>query len=474
MALGLILKGAIMRQGLRISFCLVCLLLAACDIRGLPVSPTPQGTTTVPTAISGTMSTPTGVASQPTSIIANATTIPTRTAQASTAVIPTVSAGSEGENEQVLEVEEDAATIRELQPKENVVETFITRDQLRTNLIRDIDEDYPQDEAKRDALELWLMRLSKDRSLDLHQLFIDLYTENIAGYYDSEEEKLFVLGDQKQLSPQARETLAHEFVHSLQDQHFDLDKLLPEDSPDDDKSLAIRSLVEGDATLAGYMYAYRYFTKEEFEEMLAESSNNPSDVIDSVPTYIRNSLLFPYDAGATFVSKLIEEGGFDRVNKALGDPPSSTEQILHPDKYMLTPRDEPLPVAIPPLTDTLGTGWTLTDSGTLGEFDFSEILRENGAGAPADSADGWGGGKYDLYENGNNAVLFIDSRWDTAGEADEFYNAMQETFVTAQSEGEKLWSEGGRYFGLRYSGDRVTLVTATDRKALDSALAVVK
>src|SRR5687768_756447 len=171
-----------MRQGLRISFCLVCLLLAACDVRGLPVSPTPQGATTGPTAISETISTPTGVSSQPPTITGNSTAIPSGTTQASTAVIPTVSAGNEGENEQVLEVEADAATIRELQAKEDVVETFITRDQLRTNLIRDIDEDYPQDEAKRDALELWLMRLSKDRSLDLHQLFIDLYTENIAGY----------------------------------------------------------------------------------------------------------------------------------------------------------------------------------------------------------------------------------------------------------------------------------------------------
>ena len=470
-----------MRQRLRISFYLVCLLLAACDVKGLPVSPTPQGTTTGPTAISETIPTPTEVSQQPNGGSGTATIIPSRTAQADTGVIPTVSAGSAGENEQVLDVEADVAAVRELKAKEDVTETFITRDQLRTNLIRDIDEDYPKDEAQRDALELWLMRLSEDRDLDLHQLFIDLYTENIAGYYDSEENKLFVLGDQKQLSPQARETLAHEFVHSLQDQHFDLDKLLPEDSLDDDRSMAIRSLVEGDATLAGVMYAYKHFTKEEFEEMVDESRNNPSDVIDRVPVYIRNGLLFPYEAGATFVGKLIEEGGFDRVNKALADPPISSEQILHPDKYLQTPRDEPLPVTIPPLTSTLGTGWTYKDTGTLGEFDFSEILRENGAGAPGgsldapvDSAHGWGGGKYDLYQNGTNALLFIDSRWDTAREAQEFYSALQETFVTAKSEGDKLWSDGGRYFGLKYSGDRVTLISSTDRKALDNALAAVK
>ncbi len=463
-----------MRQGLRIAICLVCLLLAACDVRGLPVSPTPEVTNLTATSVPEVITTPTEASQQATAGTERATTIPTRTVQTGTAVIPTVSAGSADEPEQISAVEAAVEEVRGLKPKEDVVETFITRDQLRTNLIRDIEKDYPKEEAERDAVLYWLMRLSKDRTLDLHQLFIDLYTENIAGYYDSTENKLFVLGDQKELSPQARETLAHEFVHSLQDQHYDLDKLLPEDSPDDDRSTAIRSLVEGDATLAGYMYAYKHFTKEEFQAMLEESSNNPSTVIDTVPTYIRDSLLFPYDSGASFVSKLIEEGGFDRVNRALEDPPISTEQVLHPEKYLQTPRDVPLPVTIPPLTSTLGSGWTFKHSSTLGEFDFAEILKENGAGAPADAADGWGGGEYDLYQNGNSALLFIDSRWDTASEANEFYNAMQETFQAAKSEGDKLWSDGGRYFGLKYSGDRVTLIASTDRKALDNALAAVR
>ena len=466
-----------MRQGLRIVICLVCLLLAACDVRGLPGSPTPLVTNPTAAATPEAITTPTKpttTSQQPTVGIPRGTAIPTGTAQASTAVIPTVSAGSEGEAGQIEAVEKAAEEVRGLSPKEDVVETFITRDQLRTNLIRDVEEDYPKDEATRDAVLLWMMRLSDNPKLDLYQLYIDLYTENIAGYYDSTENKLFVLGDQKQLSPQSRETLAHEFVHGLQDQHYDLDKLLPEDSPDDDRSTAIRSLVEGDATLAGYMYAYKNFTKEEFQDMLEESQNNPSTVIDKVPAYIRDSLLFPYDSGATFVSKLIEQGGFDRVDKALTDPPSSTEQILHPDKYLQTPRDEPLPVTVPPLTSTLGSGWKYTDGSTFGEFDFAEILKENGAGAPADAADGWGGGRYALYQNGDNALLVIDSRWDTASEARELYDSMQETFENAKSEGDKIWSEDGRYYGLKYAGDRVTLITSTDRKALDSALAAVK
>ena len=36
------------------------------------------------------------------------------------------------------------------------------------------------------------------------------------------------------------------------------------------------------------------------------------------------------------------QNGFESVNKALAYPPQSTEQILHPEKYLDSPRDEPI------------------------------------------------------------------------------------------------------------------------------------
>ena len=48
--------------------------------------------------------------------------------------------------------------------------------------------------------------------------------------------------------------LAHETIHALpQDQAFDLEKL-QESAKNDDQSLAIQALIEGDASLGGAVY----------------------------------------------------------------------------------------------------------------------------------------------------------------------------------------------------------------------------
>ncbi|HUP28050.1 MAG TPA: hypothetical protein VM409_06415 [Chloroflexia bacterium] len=441
----------------------------------MPVSPTPQvqipsSTEVSPTAtVSSLTESTTRTPQDDPSTLAS----PAATSGAVQTVFPTVATSAE-ENKQVQDVEAAASEVRGLTPKEDVPEEFITRDQLRSNLINDMKKDYSPQEAKDDALELWLLRLVDNRSIDLYQLYIDLYTENIAGYYDPKENKLFVLGDQQQLSPQSRETLAHEFVHGLQDQHYDLEKLLPDNSPDDDRSTAIRSLVEGDATLSGVMYAYKHLTKEEFQQLIDESRNNPSDVIDKAPAYIKDSLLFPYTTGADFVSKLIEQGGFDRVNKALADPPVSTEQIMHPDKYLEPLRDLPLPVTVPPLTSTLGTGWTFVEGSTLGEFDLLEILKANGTSSPDNVAEGWGGARYALYRNGNDGLVIVDSRWDSASEAKEFEDGLRETFQKVSTVGDIWKDSAGRFFGIKRIGDRLALVASTTDTSVQKALGEVK
>jgi len=448
------------------------LLLAACDSTGLPQAATPtvlvEATATTeavePTSTTRPAApTPTTVAAQPR---ATATTAAATTPEPEGTADPAAQA-------QITQIEEDTADLRGLQPKSDVPEIFINEDQLRANLVRDTEADYPADEAEDDARTLWLLRLTDDPALDLRKLYIDLQTEQIAGYYDPDKKELFVRKEEGGLSPLARQTLSHEFVHSLQDQHYDLTKMLPDDTTDDDRALAVRALVEGDATISGLLYAQAYMTEEEFNDMLAESAAAETAVLDKAPRYIRDSLIFPYEKGVEFIMAVGGLTSFRSIDQALKDPPASTEQIMHPDKYTGAQRDEPKPALMIALTGTLSSGWTMNDQGTMGEFDLSIILDENGASDASRASEGWGGGNYEYYRNGDQSLLMVNTSWDTKADADEFEAAMRETFAVSGEEGD-FWTDGRRLFALKRAGDDVWYGASTDRASLEKAMDAVK
>jgi hypothetical protein len=373
---------------------------------------------------------------------------------------------------QLTTIESEAATVRGLKPKTDVPEHFVSPAEMQADVKQQVISEYPQDEARQDALELWLLRLIDDRSLDLVQMQIDLLAEQVIGYYDIKQKELFVRNDQQPLGVEAQETLAHEFVHSLQDEYYDLEKLRPAHSHDSDRNAAATALMEGDASLAGILVAQKYMSQADYQLLIKQSQNAPTEQLDKVPPYFRDSLLFPYVQGAAFVIALYGAGGFAAIDQAFAHPPASTEQILHPEKYLTRTPDAPLPVTVPPLTASLRADWTLRDTNTLGEFALSELLKVNGVD-DAEATAGWGGGAYALYQGQSAAVLIAATRWDTAGDADEFAAALRRSFAAAQADG-PLWSDAGRFFGLQSSGDGVTFVAGTDRAAVEAALGASK
>ena len=422
------------------------------------VAVVPDTATSVPdtaTAVAATAeSTGTSVAAASDTPLAEATAEPTTLAQLAT-------------------IESEAATLRGLQPKRDVPEHFVSSAQIATNLKQEINDEYTPDEARRDALELWLLRLIPDRTVDLYQIQIDLLGEQVLGYYDPKTKELFVRNDQQPLGAEGQETLAHEFVHSLQDEYYDLQKLRPANSHSNDRDTAVTSLIEGDATVAGLQFAQRYMSAADMAELIQGSANSSTTVLDKAPAYIRDSLIFPYDAGTSFVLALQQRGGFAAVNKALADPPVSTEQILHPDKYLASRRDMPLTVSLPPLTSTLGSGWTIRNEDTLGESDLAALLRYNGVTSADSAAAGWGGAEFALYQDANVALVILGTRWDTAKDATEFETALRRSFPPNTAVG-NLWTSAARTYGLRHSGSSLTLISGTDPAAVQQALAVVK
>ncbi len=345
-------------------------------------------------------------------------------------------------------IEERVSELRGLETLKPVTKAFLTPEELRQRLEEDMD--YTAQEARDDVL-LYAAFDLMSRDVDLYSLLIDLQTEQIAGFYDPETKELYVIKSGAIPGALERSTFSHEYTHVLQDQHFDLEALgftdeASEKDSDSEQDFAVRCLVEGDASLLQQQYMLQYFELEELRELLDQVQATDSSVLDSAPAVIQESLFFPYEAGLAFVNALYSEGGWDAVDAAYADLPRSTEQILHRERY---PDDVPVEVTLPPLTDTLGSGWRLVDQDVLGEFGLQLYLGVQLSQADTEAAaEGWGGDRYAVYWRGDESgfVLALRLVWDTPQDAAEFFTRYVEFAEArfgagpARTEGEhRLW-----------------------------------
>lgn len=145
-------------------------------------------------------------------------------------------------------------------------------------------------------------------------------------FYSPELEKVFVRGTE--LTPALRVTLAHELVHVLQDQNFDLERLA---DLDDGEGSTLRALAEGDANRVEQIYAEEALTDDERAEYEAASQGASDEAGEAfedgaVPPVLVAVTAAPYILGPELVSYLGETGGNGAIDEALLDPPG--EQVL--------------------------------------------------------------------------------------------------------------------------------------------------
>lgn len=321
-------------------------------------------------------------------------------------------------------IQDQVSTLRGLEPEREITRTIYTQDDLRQFILKELEDDFPPEEAKKSALEMAAFDfLSPD--IDLVTLMEDLYTEQIAGFYDTDTRSFTIIDEDEEMGPLEKATYAHEYTHALQDQHYGLDALDPEDN-DDDASLAADALIEGDAMNIMQQYMLAFLDSDEIFQLLSESMESESTVLDSAPEIIQTQMMFPYEQGAAFVNYLYEEGGYREIDHAFANPPKSTEQIMHPERYL--EGETPQIVTLPPLTGTLGSDWQFVDENVLGEFTLQQYLEQYvGEQTASQAADGWGGDRYAvLYRPENDDLaLVLRIAWDTPAEAKEFLGAFQ-------------------------------------------------
>jgi hypothetical protein len=273
-----------------------------------------------------------------------------------------------------------------------------------------------------------------------------------------------------------RAALAHEIAHAVADQRFGLRRFLrlaPDRAPrlDGDAARARLALVEGDAVLAGLELVDR---RENFlgahalhalVEQLRAASREPSPepspdrvqdrvqdraqdrFFDAAPSWFTRLGQFTHVDGLLFVARVRAHHPWSAVDALWGDPPVSSEQLLHPDKYEAC--EPAVAVEESALPSLAGFGRPV-GSDVLGELVVRTWLE---SALPPEIAEraaaGWGGDRAGLYapapaesvtDGGTAAApapgapLAWLTVWDDAAEADDFARAARQVLAKMSKE----------------------------------------
>jgi hypothetical protein len=376
--------------------------------------------------------------------------------------LPGVDSLSQEVQDELLGLVRTTEELRGLRFLEAPIIKVVTEEELdervRAQIVEDA-EDFPADEALYKLLGLL------DAEVELETLLLDLYGEQVAGYYDGETGELVVPTREDGFSVVQRATLAHELTHAVTDEHFGFHDTWTEMLDNDrlDEATAYQALFEGDASLAELLYL-QTLSQQEIGEFFAEALDVDTSILDSAPQFIQDSLIFPYDSGLAWVQDLYLRDGWDPINSAYEEMPflpGSTEQIITPDDYQ---RDLPQMIdgAVPAVA-----GYELQRESVWGEFGFRIMLDQVlGEDVGIDAADGWGGDWYAQWFDGQNAALLILFQGDTERDVEELEDALVDYATTAVAEEDWVWVE--------VVDDQLAFIAADEQAVGESILADVR
>lgn len=333
-------------------------------------------------------------------------------------------------------------------------------------------------DAERRALVAWGLAPA---DFDLAAFYADLYAEQAAAYYDPSAKRMILAN---WLTPEMRrDALTHELVHALQDRLVDLDRFLAGRPGHADESVARQALVEGEAVALTHELCLRREGRDltslpdvaALQRAIRASATGP--VLARAPRYVRTMLTFPYASGLGFVHVFRQRRAWAALSTVYQDPPRSSAQILHPERY-LDRREDPVAVTLPDLAALLPPGATKVIENELGEIGLGEVLRQF-SGDAAD-APGWRGDRYALWNvTAGNSLLVAVTAWDGDDAAAAFARAYAGVVATKhrlapQPEGHPLvWAASERAFAVERRRRTVVLIEGAPTPALDALRAAL-
>jgi hypothetical protein len=345
----------------------------------------------------------------------------------------------------------DVVRLRGLEFSKPVTVGVYSKKELVAFLKNEFEKDLPKEKAER-----YQRGYAKfgfiPKDLNLYEAYMDLFSSSIAGFYHPKTKELRLIRpgeeDEDAEAKLAKAmgmdmeaiTLVHELTHAAQDQNFELSTLPLEDETNDDLIMALKAVIEGDASAVGWKYQF----KAQFD-LIIPGINKTYQMgmlpgkAGKLPAYLRLNLTFPYGHGTDFVVQYLKgtKSDLKDASRLFRDWPLSSEQILHPKKYF-EERDNPTLVGLPDCAKILGAGWKETFNNVHGEFSVKLLLQEfrgDKLDEPgvARAAAGWDGDRYVVLEREGKpdadgkkpletAYVWL-STWDSEDDAKEFAEA---------------------------------------------------
>ena len=392
-------------------------------------------------------------------------------------------------------ISSEISSIRELEFKHDVVVKVQSKDDFAKYIEKEIDEQYGSTEDVQNYVDALVLLGALKERVEFADTLKEMMVSQAAAHYDPRNKIYYLL--MSDMDPFFLDLISsHELCHALQDQHFDLTALVMDDpeamKDNGDTAMAKQCLAEGDATLVMMWWAITQQMPDakpaqlsaslslavgmqatmDFDMILDLAKTGVTDSgmgmgslagsiedMDKFPRFFMESLYMAYIQGAVAVDHVRTRGGWKAVDQLFKNPPSSSEQILHPKKLM-GERDEPVDVRLPKLEKHLPEDWTIAEQDVLGElgvrilFSIWQDKSATNAITPSVAAAGWDGDRYYYLKNqSDEEVLVWESVWDSKKDADEFESALSANLKVR-------YPDGQRDLRLSSSGKIVRLINA--------------
>lgn len=268
----------------------------------------------------------------------------------------------------------------------------------------------------------------------------------------------------------------HPATHQIQEERLGLNPTaVPE--LDADARMALRALCEGEANFLQSLVLIddnqdAADSQALMEGLAAAEVTGPVDT----PSYLDSYNAFAYEAGYSFVHYLYDQGGYGQLDAAWQQRPRSSEQILHPERFLAG--DDPQPVSLQPPDALLRNDWRMAGDDTFGEFQLRQLLQQELDAAQVNlAASGWGGGRYAVYwqEESDDLLAMLALAWDSPADGDEFAEAFQDYAAQrlnrsgqTQADGSLCWS-AEEVFCLYHGSQSDLVIRAPDLATAASA-----